>query len=108
MQTLMHGVLRSLSLVYNGFTAVPTALRCASGLRDLDMGNQHGVPSCDAADRSTASSAVRIAGLHVLQELRDLHSVRLWFDDEDTALAELRRARPSLVITGTTSRDVHT
>ena len=100
-------MLRSLSLVHNGFTAIPTALRHASALRELDMGNQHRCPGCEATDRSTAGSGAPVAGLPVLQELRDLRSVTLWVDNEDTALAEMRRARPSLVIMGTRSRDLH-
>ena len=98
--------LHSLSLVYNGFAAIPAALRSASALRDLDMGNQHGIPSCEAAVRRIATSGARIAGLHMLKELRDLRGVRLWHvGEEDPGLVDLRSARPDVVITSTGGRD---
>ncbi len=102
--TQMHAVLCSLSLMYNGFTIIPAALHLATALCDLDMGKQHSDSKYGTAMYSTAGSGARVAGLHTLQVLPNLRSVRLWINDDDPEVADLQSARPGLTIASTKSR----
>ena len=98
----MHGCLCSLSLVLNGFTAIPAALHKATVLRELNMADQHTYLGSEVGERcSIACRCERqpIEGLQTLHELRSLTRVNLWNRGSgDAGIAELARRRRDMKV----------